>query len=137
MSTQMSSPDRLARNNFLGQVRSSWNKAYTQTLVVTKDMKPVRFIYLSKDDLILDKSHLLSPKYYKESPTKFLVRIRSKGLRRIYKGFDVLGYKWFPSIEKFVKGMYGKCHTYTYIEVDREQIVVILEPLHDLDALQI
>ena len=114
------------RDQFFRYVSSSWERAYLSAKLLPKDMMPVQLIYVSRGQLVLDKSHYLSPKW-KDNPTKFRVRIKGKGFRRIYRGFKILGHEWHLELKKFFSGGLGDSSvSYYFVEVDHEPVVIIL-----------
>jgi len=104
---------------------SNWEKAFKLSKSLPKDYQPIEIIFITEDKLIIDKSHYFSKKYG-QSPTNYMIRISGKGIRRIYSGSEILGYKWSPEINKFVKGIFIEKNEamYFYIEVDGEKIVI-------------
>lgn len=120
--------DLQVRNQFLGKISSNWEKAFKLSKSLPKDHQPIEIIFTIKDKLIIDKSHYFSKKYGR-SPTNYMIRISGKGIRRIYSGSEILGYKWSPEINRFVKGIFIEKNEamYFYIEVDGEKIVIATE----------
>jgi len=130
MTTALSSSDLVERNRFFGYVKSSWELANRYAKLLPKDMMPVELIHVSREQLVVDKSHYSSTKN-KNSPTNFQIRITGKGFRRIYFGFNILGYKWYPEFKKFFSGALGKSDAmYYFIEIDRKSVVVIFNFEH-------
>jgi len=143
MNSLMHSPDLVARNRFFGQVQSSWEKAYKQAMFLPKNEAPLKLIYLSREQLFLDKNYLSSSSsrnFFILSSTKFQARIKNTGFRRIYKGIQVLGCVWLESQKKFFRTTLGECDTYYYfVEIDHEPVVVIFNFDHpyDIDEMPI
>jgi hypothetical protein len=117
--------DDIQKNIALGLIRSNWNREYSLSRLLPKDCQPVEFIYSSEEQLIHDKSNYGSPMYYKKRHTEYKIRIKGKGLRRIYVGYRIIGYKWDEVIQEFFTNDYGDCPKYYYVEVEQKKIVVI------------
>jgi hypothetical protein len=126
--TKTYSGEVLIENRFLAQIKSSWEKAFAQAHLLPKDHSPIKMIFPAKDQLIYDKAHYLSNQPRKYS-TNYMIRIRGKGIRRIYFGWDVIGYTWQPSLNRFCQGVFdSKCDkSYYYVEVDQEPIVINID----------
>lgn len=122
---------QLERNRFFSIVKSKWDKAFTIAQLLPKNLAPIRILFPEQDVLIFDKAHLLSNQRGK-FPTNYMVRVTGKGIRRIYKGYDVLGYTWEPILNRFCQGWKEVKFegSYFFIEIENEKIVVIADLLN-------
>lgn len=124
-------------NQTLGRIRASWENANRMAPLIKEDMRPIKIIHAKSDQLVLDRSYLVSPEYGKRNSTKFKLRIQGKGYRRIDVGYRVIQYKWHAQIGKFIRELGDECNRYYFVEIDKNPVIVIFLFDHPDDLNQI
>jgi hypothetical protein len=123
----LSSTIILDRNQFLGKVRSSWKNAFKLSHLLPKDHAPVRLIFPNQDHLFFDNAHRAIIQN-NMVPTDFKIRIDGKGMRRIYIGYEIRGYKWDQALNGFYEGLYKEnCDGHYFCVIDGKIIVLIID----------
>ena len=122
----MISNDVLIKNRFLSQVRTDWERAFTYAkLTLRKDFMPIEIIFPKQFELIFAPAHD-STKHESKHATEYMIRIKGKGLRRIYWGYEVIQADYDATNNRFTRTVSGnkKCSPYKCVEVDAEFVVV-------------
>ncbi len=113
-------------NQLIRNSKSSWKTAFQHSKSLPLQMQPENFILLSKGQLTLDKRCYGAPKFSKSNPTLFTAQIHSKGYRRIYRGYKVIGYMQLDQ-SRWVRGGLEACERYYFVEIDRKEVVVLFD----------